>query len=91
MSLIDLAHTSLYGPNNPGSLGTGTVLGPNTNPLENAQLGNPEAGGVVFNKLEDAAHSSRYGSFNGNGQRGTGIIVDTLGNIPAEPPFDTYP
>ena len=86
MSLIDLAHTSLYGPNNPGSLGTGTVLGPNTNPLENAQLGNPEAGGVVFNKLEDAAHSSRYGSFNWAFSNGL-----VLGNIPAEPPFDTYP
>ena len=91
MALVDLAHTSLYGPNNPGALGTGTVLGPNNTPISNAQFGNPEANGSVFNKLEDAAHSSRYGSFNTAGTPGTGIIVDTLGNIPAEAPFNTYP
>lgn len=91
MALVDLAHTSLYGPNNPGSLGTGTVLGPNNTPISNAQFGNPEANGSIFNKLEDAAHSSRYGSFNSPGSPGTGIIVDTLGNIPGEPPFNTYP
>jgi hypothetical protein len=42
--LVDLAHSSVYGPNNPGQLGTGTILGTNISPLANAQLGNPKNG-----------------------------------------------
>jgi hypothetical protein len=85
MALIDIANTSQLGPNNgPGSKGTGTMIGANTEPMANAQLGNPNANSIVHDSLEDAAHSSRLGSFNGKGTPGTGVIVDTLGNIPAE-------
>lgn len=88
MALSDIAHTSQLGPNNPGGRGTGTLAGSNTEPMENAQLGNPNANSIVHASLEDAAHSSRLGSFNGKGDPGTGVIVDKLGNIPAEVNFD---
>jgi hypothetical protein len=91
MSLLDLAHTSQYGPNNPGSLGTGTILGINTNPLANAALGNPNAAGVQYNRLEDAAHSSTYGPFNTLGTPGVGFIPDVFGNNPAEVNFSQLP
>ena len=87
-SLEAAAHSSNTGPNNPGGKGTGTVAGINNNPLSNAQLGNPNANTIIHNSLEAAAHSSRLGSFNGAGTPGTGVIVDTLGNIPAEVNFN---
>ena len=88
MALSDIAHTSQLGPNNPGGRGTGTLAGSNIEPMENAQLGNPNANSIVHDSLEDAAHSSRLGSFNGKGTPGTGVIVDKLGNIPAEVNFN---
>lgn len=91
MSLLDLAHTSQYGPTNPNDVGTGTLLGPNTSPIENAQFGNPKVRGAIFNKLEDASHASAFGSFNSAGQAGTGIFVDPFGNIPSEVNFNSLP
>ena len=82
--LIDLAHTSKYGPSNPGQLGTGTILGTNISPLANAQLGNPKNGKKFFNSLFDSSHASLFGPFNVPGQRGTGISTDVYGNIPRE-------
>lgn len=85
MALADLV--SAYGPNNPGKKGTGTILGANVSPLENAQLGNPTANTVTFNNLADASHASLYGPFNTLGSKGTGTIPDTFGNIPPEIEF----
>ena len=82
--LVDLAHSSVYGPNNPGQLCTGTILGTNISPLANAQLGNPKNGKKFFNSLFDSSHASLYGPFNSIGKRGTGFIPDQLGNIPSE-------
>jgi hypothetical protein len=82
--LVDLAHTSQFGPNNPGQLGTGTILGTNISPMANAQLGNPKNGKKFFNSLFDSAHASMYGPFNVRGQKGTGIAPDVFGNIPRE-------
>ena len=82
--LIDLAHSSQYGPSNPGQLGTGTILGRNISPMANAQLGNPKNGKKFFNSLFDSSHASLYGPFNVPGKRGTGIIPDVFGNIPRE-------
>jgi hypothetical protein len=84
MALIDLSHTSAYGPNNRGKKGTGTVLGPNNSPLPNAQFGNPTANAATYNSLFDASHASLYGPFNKVGSKGTGISPDLFGNIPAE-------
>ena len=91
MSLLDLAHTSQYGPNNPGAVGTGTVLGINTNPLANAALGNPNAAGVQHDRLEDAAHSSLHGPYNTVGTPGVGFIPDPFGNNPPEVNFSQLP
>ena len=85
MALSDL--TSVYGPTNPGKKGTGTLLGANTSPAENATLGNPVADATVFNSLEGAAHASLHGPFNTQGSKGTGAIPDPFGNIPAEMKF----
>ena len=85
MALADLQ--SQYGPTNPGKKGTGTILGTNISPSENAQFGNPIANATTFDKLEDAAHSSLHGAFNTIGTKGTGTIPDQLGNIPPEIEF----
>jgi hypothetical protein len=85
MALSDLI--SAYGPINPGKKGTGTILGANVSPAENAQLGNPIADASVFNSLEDASHASLHGPFNAQGKKGTGTIPDQLGNIPPEIEF----
>ena len=82
MALSDLQ--SAYGPNNPGKRGTGTILGANVSPLENAQLGNPTSNAKTFNNLAEASHASLYGPFNTAGSRGTGTIPDPFGNIPSE-------
>lgn len=84
MALEDLAGTSAYGPNNPGKKGTGTILGANTSPVENAQFGNPTANSQTFNNLEEASHASLHGPSNTRGSKGTGIIPDPFGNIPSE-------
>jgi hypothetical protein len=83
-SLLELAHTSQLGPNNPGQLGTGFTTGPNAEPLVNMQLGNPIASSVVFNSLEQASHNSIYGPYNTPGQPGAGFIPDPFANIPPE-------
>ena len=57
-SLLELAHTSQYGPINPGQMGTGYTTGPNAEPLVNMQLGNPVASSVSFDSLEQASHNS---------------------------------
>jgi len=85
MALADLQ--SVYGPTNPGKKGTGTILGANISPTENAQFGNPTANAKTFNNLEEASHASLYGPFNTQGTRGTGTIPDTFGNIPPEIEF----
>lgn len=85
MALADLQ--SAYGPTNPGKKGTGTILGANISPIENAQLGNPVADATTFNSLQDASHSSLHGPFNTLGSKGTGTIPDTFGNIPPEIEF----
>jgi len=85
MALSDL--TSVYGPTNPGKKGTGTMLGANTSPAENATLGNPIADATVFNSLEGASHASLHGPTNAQGKKGTGTIPDTFGNIPPEIEF----
>lgn len=87
MALYDLAHTSQYGPVNPGSIGTGFTTGPNANPLANMPLGNPIKNGSAFNNLHDAAHSSLYGPYNVLGQRSPGFIPDPFANSPSELPF----
>lgn len=85
MALSDLQ--SAYGPNNPGKKGTGTILGANVSPLENAQLGNPTSNAKTFNNLAEASHASLYGPFNTQGTKGTGTIPDQFGNIPPEIEF----
>ena len=91
MALKDIASTSDYGPDNPGQIGTGTILGHNISPMQNAQFGNPNTGIAQFNKLEDAAHGSAYGPFNTAGNPGTGVIPDQLGNVPPEIDFNSIP
>ena len=90
MALEDLQ--SEYGPTNKRTQkGTGTILGSNIAPMENAQLGNPTIGSktvTVFDSLEDAAHSSKYGAFNTPNTKGTGLRPDTLGNNPQFPEID---
>ena len=91
MSLLEMSHTSQYGPNNPGNTTTGTVLGININPLANAQFGNPFKSGVNYNRLEDAGHASFYGPYNTLGNPGTGFIPDPFGNNPPEVNFNLLP
>jgi hypothetical protein len=91
MALVDLK--SEYGPtNSKEQKGTGTILGANTSPMENAQLGNPGIGSgknyTVFNSLEAASHNSKYGAFNTSNNKGTGINVDLFGNDPNLPEID---
>lgn len=87
MALLDLAHTSQYGPTNPGNVGTGFTTGPNANPLANMPLGNPVKNGTAFNNLYDASHNSLYGPFNVPGTPGAGFIPTTTANNPSELPF----
>ena len=87
MALLDLAHTSQYGPINPGSNGTGFTTGPNANPLANMQYGNPVKNGAAFNTLYDASHNSLYGPYNGFNAPGAGFIPTTTANKPSELPF----
>lgn len=85
MPLQDLANDSKFGPNNGiGKPGTGKFIGPNTNPVDNFTLGNPNANGQVHDSLEKASHSSKFGPFNSNGTPGTGKSVDPFANIPSE-------
>lgn len=85
MALIDLANTSQIGPNNPiGAKGTGYTSGPNAEPLENMQLGNPVTGRGTFDSLTDAAGASLLGPTNPVGTRGNGSVIDPFGNIPSE-------
>ena len=85
MALIDLANTSIVGPNNPiGQKGTGYTTGVNADPLENMQLGNPKTGQGIFNSLTDAAGASLLGPTNPIGQKGNGTVIDPFGNIPSE-------
>ena len=90
MALEDLQ--SEYGPTNKrNQKGTGTILGSNITPIENAQFGNPTIGAktvTTFNNLEDAAHSSKYGAFNKPNVKGTGLQPDLLGNNPQFPEID---
>ena len=90
MALEDLQ--SEYGPTNTrNQKGTGTMLGPNTTPMDNAQFGNPVIGKksvTTFNNLEDASHSSKYGAFNNSTTKGTGLKPDLLGNDPNLPEID---
>ena len=89
MALADIANTSTLGPNSAVTdRGTGYLAGPFTDTFATAQLGNPTNGAVQFKSLEASAHSSRLGSFNGRGTPGTGAVIDTLGNIPAEIDFN---
>jgi hypothetical protein len=89
MALADIANTSLLGPTNAVTdRGTGNLAGPYTSTFETAQLGNPTNGAVQFKSLEASAHASRLGSFNGRGTPGTGVVIDTLGNIPSELDFN---
>lgn len=87
MSLLDLAHTSQYGPINPGGVGTGFTTGPNASPLVNMQLGNPVVNGTAFNNLYAASHNSLYGPYNTIGAPGPGFIPDPFANNPSELPF----
>jgi hypothetical protein len=80
MALIDLTHSSILGPNNPGSKGTGNIVGPNTTPLANFALGNPDGKASLF----AAAGSSLYGPTSAIGTPGPGFIPDPYGNIPPE-------
>jgi hypothetical protein len=90
MALADIANTSILGPvNGTGNRGTGKLVGPFNDTFANAQLGNPTNGAISFKSLEASAHASRLGSFNGRGTPGTGVIIDTLGNIPAEIDFNS--
>ena len=61
MALEDLQ--SEYGPTNKrNQKGTGTILGSNITPIENAQFGNPTIGaktGTTFNNLEDAGELAK--------------------------------
>jgi hypothetical protein len=84
MPLLDLAHTSQYGPNNPGAVGTGFTTGPNASPLTNMQLGNPIKSGVAYNSLEAAANKSLHGPNNPIGSPSAGFVPDVFGNIPSE-------
>ena len=90
MALIDLQ--SQYGPTNTSNdKGTGTILGTNISPISNAQFGNPTIGSktvTVFDNLEAASHSSKYGAFNKFNKRGTGLTVDLFGNDPSTPEID---
>lgn len=90
MALEDLQ--SEYGPTNgKNKKGTGTILGPNTTPIDNAQFGNPTIGAksvTTFDNLEDAAHSSKFGAFNKPNIKGTGLKPDLLGNSPQFPEID---
>ena len=84
---------SEYGPTNKkNQKGTGIILGHNTTPMENAQLGNPTIGGkknlTTFNNLEAAAHNSKFGPFNMPNNKGTGLSPDLLGNDPNNPEID---
>ena len=84
---------SEYGPTNKrNQKGTGTILGANISPMENAQLGNPTIGGSkslkIFDSLKDASHNSKYGPFNDSTQKGTGLKVDLFGNDPNTPEID---
>lgn len=87
MALLDLAHTSQYGPNNPGATGTGFTTGPNANPLVNMQLGNPIKQGAAYDSLEAAANKSLHGPNNPIGTPGAGFIPDPFANKPSELPF----
>jgi hypothetical protein len=87
MPLIDLAHTSQYGPNNPGSVGTGFTTGPNASPMTNMQLGNPIKSGVAYDSLEAAANKSLLGPNNPIGSPSAGFIPDPFANKPSELPF----
>ena len=91
MALINLK--SEYGPTNGiQKKGTGTILGYNVSPIANAQLGNPTIGGkknlTTFNDLSSASHNSKFGPFNTSNKRGTGLLVDLLGNNPNTPEID---
>lgn len=91
MALINLK--SEYGPTNGSEKkGTGTILGHNISPMQNAQLGNPTIGGkknlTTFNDLLSASHNSKYGPFNSLNKKGTGLKVDLLGNDPKSPEID---
>ena len=91
MALEDLK--SEYGPTNSRTQrGTGTMLGANTTPMDNAQFGNPTVAGrrnpTIFNNLEAAAHNSLYGPFNMPNNPGTGLRPDLLGNDPNTPEID---
>ena len=62
MALVDLANTSQLGPNNPiGAKGTGYTSGPNAEPLENMQLGNPKTGNVMM-----LTYGDKKGGLEGN-------------------------
>ena len=93
MALEDLA--SAYGPTNSRTQkGTGTVLGPNNTPIDNAQFGNPVTGAnvtITHDNLDEASHHSKYGPFNPRGIPGTGLKPDIFGNVPAEIDFKNYP
>ena len=93
MALEDLA--SAYGPSNSRTQrGTGTVLGPNNTPMDNAQFGNPVTGAkvtITHNTLLDASHHSKYGPFNSRNTKGTGLTPDLFGNLPKEIDFSNYP
>jgi hypothetical protein len=85
MALIDLANTSVIGPNNPiGAKGTGYTTGPNAEPLVNMQLANPVTGVGVFDSMTDAAGASLLGPTNPVGAKGNGSVIDPFGNIPSE-------
>tara|TARA_A100001201_G_scaffold59762_1_gene57221 strand:+ start:814 stop:1107 length:294 start_codon:yes stop_codon:yes gene_type:complete len=91
MALEDLQ--SEYGPTNKRTQkGTGTILGSNITPMDNAQFGNPTIGGrknlTTFDDLESAAHNSKYGPFNTPNTKGTGLKPDLLGNDPNLPEID---
>ena len=91
MALVDMK--SEYGPTNTiNQKGTGTILGHNTVPMANAQLGNPTIGGkknlTTFNDLQSASHNSKFGPFNSPNKKGTGLKVDLLGNDPENPEID---
>jgi hypothetical protein len=93
MALSDLQ--SAYGPSNGSTnKGTGTILGHNTTPMADAQLGNPVTGAkttILHDNLTDASHHSKYGPFNSQGTSGTGLSPDVFGNIPKEIDFKNYP
>jgi hypothetical protein len=87
MPLLDLAHTSQYGPINPGSVGTGFTTGPNASPMTNMQLGNPIKSGVAYDSLEAAANKSLLGPNNPIGTQSAGFVPDPFANNPSELPF----